>query len=66
MAALRDVIAFHKLEQRYVAALAEVSPGKSAHAWKLAIRKDQRGNGVQTPSDEATTFQAEQMLQRLR
>ena len=59
----RDVAALHRLEERYLSALA--SESKSARAWKLEVRRRQREEGFATPSDEATTQRAEQRLAEL-
>lgn len=56
--ALRDIAAFHRLEKRYTNALA-ANGSRSATAWKQDIRKQQRTEGQDTPSEQATVQGAE-------
>ena len=58
--ASKDVAAFHRLEERYTEALQ--SESKSAKAWKLEIRKQQRDAGFATPSENATAHKSEQRM----
>ena len=57
---LRDVAAFHRLEERYIEELAK--HGKTAFAWKREIRKQLRDDGFESPSEEATSARAERSL----
>lgn len=55
---LRDIASFHRLEKRYTNALAATG-SRSATAWKQDIRKQQRTEGQDTPSEKATARGAE-------
>ena len=58
--ALRDVIAFYRLEQQYTDALATES--KTAEAWKREIRKHLRDDGFDSPSQDATIQKCSQRI----
>ena len=60
---LKDVAAFHRLEARYTEALQ--SESKSADAWKREIRRKQSDDGFDTPSQDATSREAERQLAAL-
>lgn len=62
--ALRDIAAFHRLEERYANAL-EATDSRSAAAWKRDIRKQQRTEGQETPSEKATAHGAERGIKEL-
>lgn len=61
--AYEDIAAFHRLEEKYTARLADES--KSADAWKREIRRELRSDGFNSPSEEATTARAEFKIQEL-
>jgi hypothetical protein len=58
-----DIIAFHKLEEKYIQVLA--TEEKSAQAWKREIRKALREEGCDSPSKDATALEAERRLKEL-
>lgn len=58
--AYKDIASFHRLEERYTQSLQTES--KSADAWKREVRKKQRDDGFESPSEDAT---AQKSLQRL-
>lgn len=62
--ALRDIAAFHRLEKRYTNALAATG-SRSAAAWKQDMRKQQRTEGQDTPSEKATAQGAERSIKNL-
>jgi len=61
---LQDIAAYHRLEQKYIEALA--TPQKSAEAWKREMRKSLRIDGYSSPSEEATALTAERSIEELR
>ncbi len=61
--AYRDIASFHRLEERYTKALETTS--KSAESWKREVRKNQRDEGFNSPSEDATAQKAEQRLSEL-
>ena len=61
--AYKDISAFHRLEDRYVTALAKYD--RTSEAWKRDIRKQQADDGLPTPSQHATTRAAEEKLDQL-
>mgnify|MGYP006196984843 CR=1 FL=1 len=61
--AYRDIASFHRLEDRYTKALETAS--KTAESWKREVRKKQRDEGFNSPSEDATAQKAEQRLSEL-
>ena len=61
--AYKDIASFHRLEERYTKALETASKG--AESWKREVRKKQRDDGFNSPSDEATAQKAEQRMSEL-
>lgn len=61
--AYKDIASFHRLEDRYTKALETES--KSAESWKREVRKSQRDEGFNSPSDDATAQKAEQRISEL-
>lgn len=61
--ALRDVAAFHRLEERYTKALA--SEQKSPESWKREVRRQQFEDNLSTPSEDGTARKAEQRILEL-
>jgi hypothetical protein len=56
--AYKDIAAFHRLEERYTRALE--SETKTAEAWKRELRKQQRDEGFDSPSEDATAQKSDQ------
>lgn len=61
--AYKDIVAFYRLEELYIQALA--SESRSAEAIKRETRKKLRDSGVESPSEEATPQQCERHTQEL-
>lgn len=61
---LRDIAAFHRLEELYANALA-ATDSRSAAAWKRDIRKRLRNGGFDSPSETATKLHAERGIKEL-
>lgn len=61
--ALRNVAAFHRLEEAYADALA--TDERTALAWKREIRKRQRDRGYESPSDEATSLKSDRRISEI-
>jgi type II secretory pathway pseudopilin PulG len=62
--AYKDISAFHRLEERYVTALAKYDD-RTKDSWKRDIRKQQADDGLATPSKHATAREAEEKLEQL-
>lgn len=61
--AYKDIASFHRLEERYTKMLE--TKEKSAESWKRELRKRQRDEGFNSPSDEATAQRFEQRIAEL-
>jgi hypothetical protein len=61
--AYRDIAAFHRLEDRYLTALADNE--RTKESWKRDIRKQQFDAGFPIPSKHATAREAEDKLEQL-
>lgn len=62
--ALRNVAAFHRLEERYTQALA--SSERTAESWKREIRRQQAEAELPTPSESGTWRISEQRITDLQ
>ncbi len=61
--AYKDIVAFYRLEEAYLQALA--TEGRSADAIKRETRKKLREFGIDSPSEEATPQQCDRRAQEL-
>jgi hypothetical protein len=61
----KNIAAFHRLEEKYSQALHSENKCKSPMAWKRAVRKQQRDEGFDTPSDDATVRKSERRISDL-